>query len=60
MKAGTFLAVTLLSLVAFTHLLRVLDGTEILIRGIIVPQWISVIGVLVPGLIAWLLWRESK
>jgi hypothetical protein len=60
MKAGTLLAITLLSLVAFAHLLRVLDGTEILVRGIIVPQWISVIGVLVPGLVAWLLWRESK
>ena len=25
-----------------------------------VPQWISLFGVVVPALVAWLLWRESK
>jgi hypothetical protein len=60
MKIGTLLAITLLTLVAFAHLLRLIDGTEVLVRGMIVPQWVSIGGLVVPGLIAWLLWKEAK
>jgi hypothetical protein len=60
MKIGSLLAIVLLSLVALAHLLRLIDGTEIIARGVVVPQWVSVFGVVVPGLIAWLLWRESS
>jgi hypothetical protein len=60
MKIGSLLAIVLLSLVALAHLLRLIDGTEIIARGVMVPQWVSVFGVVVPALIAWLLWRESS
>ncbi len=60
MKMGSLLAVIVFVLVAITHLLRVVSGTEIVIGGTNIPQWISVVGVVVPGLIAWLLWNESK
>lgn len=60
MKTGTLLAIILFILVALAHLVRLIDRTEILVGTMIVPQWVSVLGVVVPGLIAWLLWKESK
>jgi len=60
MKTGSLLAVIVFVLVAIAHLLRIVSGTEIVIGGNNIPQWVSVVGVVVPGLIAWLLWKESK
>ena len=60
MKIGSLLAMVVLTLVAIAHLLRLIDGTEIIARGVVVPQWLSVFGVVVPGMVAWLLWRESR
>ena len=60
MKIGSLLAIVVLSLVAAAHLLRLIDGTEIIARGVVVPQWLSMFGVVVPGGVAWLLWREAK
>ena len=60
MKIGSLIAIVVLSLVAVAHLLRLIDGTEIIARGTVVPQWVSVFGVVVPGGLALLLWRESR
>ena len=60
MKIGSKLAVLVFTLVALTHLLRLLTQTEITVNGAVIPQWASLAGVLVPGAITWLLWRESR
>ena len=60
MKTGSLLAVIVFVLVAIAHLLRIVSGTDIVVGGNDIPQWISVVGVVVPGSIAWLLWKESK
>jgi len=60
MKIGSVLAIALLSVVAVAHLLRLIYGTEVIVGGVVIPQWVSGGGVVVPGAIAWLLWRESK
>lgn len=60
MKTGTLLAIILLILIALAHLLRLIFGTEIIIAGTPVPQWVSAVAVVVPAGIAWLLWKESK
>ena len=60
MKIGSLFAIVFLSLVAFAHLLRLVDGTEIIARGVVVPQAVSVFGVVAPVVIVWLLWRESR
>lgn len=60
MKTGTLLAIIVFTMVALAHLYRLISGAEILFNGDVIPQWISVVGILVPGLIAWLLWKESK
>ena len=60
MKTGTILAIVVLVLFALFHLIRLIGGTEILIGGNIIPAWVSVVGVILPVLIVWLLWKESK
>ena len=60
MKTGSKLAILLFSLVAVAHFLRVVFGVSVTVDTWNVPQWVSVIGILVPGLIAALLWKESK
>jgi hypothetical protein len=60
MKTGSLVAVALFTVVAILHLLRMLSGTEIVVGGNQVPQWVSLLGVVIPGVVAWMLWRESK
>lgn len=60
MKTGTLLAIILLILIALAHVLRLIFGTEIIIAGTPVPQWVSAVAVVVPAGIVWLLWKESK
>lgn len=60
MKTGSMLAILLFTLVAVAHLLRLVMGLEVTVDGWNVPQWISVGGVIVPAVIAILLWRESR
>ena len=60
MKTGTKLAIILFALVAIAHLLRLIGSISMTVGEFGVPQWISVFGVIVPGLVAYLLWKESK
>jgi hypothetical protein len=60
MKTGSLLAMLLLTLVAIAHLLRLVTSTDVTVGGWIVPQWVSVMGVIVPAAIAFLLWRENR
>ena len=60
MKTGSTLAIIVFTIVALAHLYRLVSGVEILLDGSTVPLWVSIPGVLLPGLIAFLLWKESK
>lgn len=60
MKTGTRLAIILLALVAFAHLLRVVFSVPVVAGDWVVPIWLSLLGILVPGLVAILLWKENK
>lgn len=59
MKTGSLLAVILFSLVALTHLVRLVLGWEVTVAGEIIPQWVSVVGVLIPATLAVMLWKEA-
>lgn len=56
----TLLAAALLSLVALAQLLRLVLRVEVVVGGNVIPLWVSVIGVLVPGTLAFGLWREGR
>jgi hypothetical protein len=60
MKTGTLLAISLFTLIALAHVLRLVFAAEVIVAGTPVPQWVSAVAVVVPAGIAWLLWRDSK
>jgi hypothetical protein len=60
MKTGTLLAIIVFTIVAVAHLLRLVDGTQIVVGSTTIPMWVSFVGVLVPGLIVVLLWKEAR
>jgi len=60
MKTGSKLAILLFILVAIAHLSRLVNGIDVTVGEWIVPQWVSVVGVIVPAVIAVLLWRERQ
>ena len=59
MKTGAKLAVMLFVLVALAHLGRLILGTEVTVDGNSIPQWVSIVGFVVPAGISLMLWRES-
>jgi hypothetical protein len=60
MKFALLLAAFIFSLVAIAHLLRLLFQVEVLIGGVSIPMWVSVLGFVVPGALAVALWREGS
>ena len=60
MKTGAKIAIIIFLVVAFAHLLRLVFLIPLTAGEWSVPQWISLFGIVVPLLVAWLLWRESK
>jgi hypothetical protein len=60
MKTGSKLAIAVFSIVAVAHLLRLVYAVDLSIGSWNAPMWVSVLGVIGPGVIAILLWRESK
>jgi len=60
MKTGASLAIFLFVVVAVAHVLRLIFSVPITAGSWIVPQWVSLIGAVVPAGIAILLWRENR
>jgi hypothetical protein len=60
LNTGTLLAIIVFTIVAIAHLLRLVDGTQIVVGSTTIPMWVSFVGILVPGLIAVLLWKEAR
>ena len=60
MKPFTTLAVAVFAIVALLHLLRVLLGWGIVIAGVSIPDWVSVVAFIASGLLAIMVWREAR
>ncbi|MGH6780746.1 MAG: hypothetical protein ACREB5_01380 [Sphingomonadaceae bacterium] len=60
MKPFTTLAIAIFALMALAHLYRLISGFEVVIAGALLPQWISVLGIIIAGGLALMLWRESR
>jgi hypothetical protein len=60
MKPFTTLAAVFLALVALVHLYRLVRGLEVVVQGHVLPQWISIVALVVAGGLSIMLWRESK
>ena len=60
MKPFTAIAVLLFAIISLVHLFRLARPFEVVIAGATLPQWVSIVGALVAGGLALMLWREAK
>ena len=60
MKSASVLAIVILSLIAIGHLLRLLFGITVVVGGLTIPMWVSVLGVIFFAAVAIVLWRETS
>jgi hypothetical protein len=60
MKPATMMSTLFLTIVAVAHLLRLALRVEVIVGGILVPFWVSVIACVVPAGLAVGLWRETR
>lgn len=60
MKPFTTIAVVVFSLVALLQLLRVTLGWDVVVNGILIPVWASVLACVVAATLAFMLWREAR
>ncbi len=60
MRPAALVAVIFLALVALIHLLRLIFRVEVMIGGVALPLWVSVLAVVGPGALAIWLWREQR
>jgi len=58
MKPFTTVAVIVFALVAVAHLLRLFYGWEVVVAGVVIPMWVSWLGLVVAGGLAVMIWRE--
>jgi hypothetical protein len=59
MKPFTTIAVVFLTLIAIVHLLRLFAGWEVIVAGFVIPVWWSALGLVIPGGLALMVWREA-
>jgi hypothetical protein len=60
MKPASLLAVIVFSVVALSHLVRVVLQIDVVVAEAVMPMWLSVIGFLVTAGLAVALWREAR
>ena len=60
MKPFTVIAIVVFALVSLLHLLRYVLGWEVVVNAVAIPMWVSVLGFVIPGVLAFMLWREMK
>jgi len=60
MKTSTTLAIVFLGLLSLLQLTRVLLGWSVIVNGVSVPIWASVVACLIAGALALMLLRESR
>ena len=60
MKPFTLLAVVVFTIIAILQLVRVALGWEVVINGLVIPAWASLIACAVAALLAIMVWRENR
>ncbi len=60
MKPFTLIAIVVFVLVALFHVARYFLGWEIIINAVPIPMWVSLLGFVIAGGLALMLWREMN
>ncbi len=56
----TTLAAVIFLLMALIHVYRLVTHFQIIIGNQSIPEWVSIFGIVVPGLLSLMLFRESR
>lgn len=59
-KPFTIIAIIIFALVSLSHLIRYFLGWEITVNNVAIPMWVSLLGFVIAGLLAVMLWREMR
>ena len=59
-KPFTTIAVVAFLVICLVHILRIIFGWEVVIAQVVVPIWASGVGALLSGLLAVMVWKESR
>ena len=60
MRLIPLIAVIIFTFVAIVQATRYFYGWEVTVNGTVIPLWVSLVGTLVPGLMAILLWQDAQ
>lgn len=60
MKPVTTIVAILLLAISIAHLLRVILQVDVVANGVNIPLWLSILGCIVPAVLALMLWRENR
>lgn len=56
----SLLAAILFAAVAVAHFLRVVFDVPVTVGNTAIPMWVSGVAIVVPGVLAWLLFKNSR
>ncbi|QSX77125.1 hypothetical protein [Agrilutibacter solisilvae] len=60
MKPFTTLTCVLLALISVLQLSRVLLAWDVVVNGVAIPLWASVLATIIPAVLSVMTWRESR
>lgn len=60
MKPVTTIVAILLVSISIAHLLRLIFQVDVVANGVNIPIWLSILGCIVPAVLAFMLWRENR
>ena len=60
MKPFTTIACIVFAIICLVHIIRVIMGWDVKVNNIDIPLWVSIVGALLSGLLAVMLWKENK
>jgi hypothetical protein len=59
-KPFTLIAALIFLVVAVLHVIRLVKHFHVVLGSHMIPMWVSWLGVIIPLILVWGLWRESR
>jgi hypothetical protein len=56
----TLIAALIFACMALVHVYRLMTNFQVILGSHTIPMWVSYLGIIVPGLLAIMLYRESR
>ena len=59
-RTFTWIAAAIFALMALVHILRLFTHFQIIVGSHTIPQWVSIVGVVITAGLSWMLCREAR